>query len=728
MMLPALAALSIAGPAAALQLGPAQVQSMLGQPLRASIAFALHPFEEIAPHCIRVAPNRPPSGLPGPGPASVTIGDGVIHVAGNQAVTDPMLGLQLTIDCPYSSHLSREYVVFVNPQRSAAADLRQAAANPALARSGPAIARASAAPTPKSAIPTAATYRVRIGDTLSGVAERLSGRRAGLWQAAEILFAANPGAFIDGNPNLLRAGALLRIPDALYTGAAPAVVQSPGQTSPVRASTAQAPSAPTSTAQGSTTQAPTAYAGYVPDPAAAREAAGRPSVPRGLFRDSTGEATVTPPAETTIPPRVAAPPEGRPGTRAEPPAAAPDAAPRPGDVRVDAEGLFVSPIDVEEASGAAPDAGLFIEPASDTPKTSAAPAALQREKADSGRSWLWLAGSGVAMILGLLLFGRTLRGRKAGMQALGESFARRGHADVPYADAELEGDETKVDFRFDEGDADARIVRVDADLDDGSGFQESGDIDIAQDFGFSASGGLELGLDVDRSEESPATLTPARPRREGDVIVEREIPPGDPAMNEYDVSMIVDATRQPLDDADDTEKDLHAIELEDENDDADPEEDPFTLSREVDYKILEQDYEDELTATQALAAELSDAARDLEKRLYDPSGKTGIHELPTVEMPAPGTESTVDMPARATRPTAEMPAAPGAGLTAELPRAPGADESRTVELSPESGMAKEGNDTGASEELAILPDAGNDPSAELEIESATIDTKKLKAS
>ncbi len=40
-----------AAPASALELGELQVESTLGEPLRASIAYALAPNEELAPYC-----------------------------------------------------------------------------------------------------------------------------------------------------------------------------------------------------------------------------------------------------------------------------------------------------------------------------------------------------------------------------------------------------------------------------------------------------------------------------------------------------------------------------------------------------------------------------------------------------------------------------------------------------------------------------------------------------
>ncbi|GGY06790.1 type IV pilus assembly protein FimV [Paludibacterium paludis] len=53
-------------------------------------------------------------------------------------------------------------------------------------------------------------YRVRTGDTLSSIAARLTGAARGVSMAK--LVADNPGAFVDGDPDRLKAGALLRYP------------------------------------------------------------------------------------------------------------------------------------------------------------------------------------------------------------------------------------------------------------------------------------------------------------------------------------------------------------------------------------------------------------------------------------------------------------------------------------------------------------------------------------
>ena len=56
-----------AAPAAALELGDVSVQSSLGQPLRASIAYALAPNEMLSSHCVSVSTGQSTGGLPGIG-------------------------------------------------------------------------------------------------------------------------------------------------------------------------------------------------------------------------------------------------------------------------------------------------------------------------------------------------------------------------------------------------------------------------------------------------------------------------------------------------------------------------------------------------------------------------------------------------------------------------------------------------------------------------------------
>ena len=96
LILPALIALGggcglLAGPVSAVELGEIQDKSSLGQPLRASVAFALQPNEQIHGYCIYLKPGTSANGLPGVSDAAITVGNGTIGITGRSAIREPLL-------------------------------------------------------------------------------------------------------------------------------------------------------------------------------------------------------------------------------------------------------------------------------------------------------------------------------------------------------------------------------------------------------------------------------------------------------------------------------------------------------------------------------------------------------------------------------------------------------------------------------------------------------------
>ena len=132
-----------AAPASALELGDLTVQSNLGQPLRASIAYALAPNEMLSDTCVSVSPGRSTSGLPGIGSNTIRITERAILISGRSAIREPMLATRVTINCPYTPNLSREYMLLVDP---AGVEL-----TPAAAAAPTAAAPVEAAPAPQTA-------------------------------------------------------------------------------------------------------------------------------------------------------------------------------------------------------------------------------------------------------------------------------------------------------------------------------------------------------------------------------------------------------------------------------------------------------------------------------------------------------------------------------------------------------------------------------------------------
>lgn len=570
-----------AAPASALELGEIKVHSTIGQPLRASIAYALGPNEALADTCVTLQPARGSSGLPSIDRASMIVTDGVIAITGSSIVREPLMSLRLNVRCPYTPQLTRDYLMFIDPAGMTAEPVAAPVAAPVQAQpvasrpqvtAPPAVAQRPPVVRPRSTDPIelSTRYQVQPGESLSEIAQRIENRPIGLWDAVSVIFAANPDAFLDSDPNKLKAGSWLSIPSF---GA----------------------------------EAPLTVAAF--EPAAAIEEPAEPFTP-------VGEGTAYDPAAT------AAEPAAEPAM-AETPIESPRTELQPGDVILDSDNPFIGQSEaVAEESVVIPDTRL------DGPETVASnpnvpvqviqPAA----PAEPGTTnWLlWLGGGGVAIILAMFLFGRAFRDR-FGSTPIAPAVPQRRKTDIQTEQLEAIGD-VELDIP-DDSPTEENLV-LDADLIVGTGLQQGGDVDVAQDFGYAASTDLDLELPDAAAGEQRISETDIIPpiKVEESSILESEVLPSD---DDYDMSVIVDATKVPS--AEDvTERDLEAIQVDD--DDETLITDDYTVSQEVDYKVLEQDYEDELTATQALNAEIQKAAEDLANRLDET-----IDDNKTAEMP-----------------------------------------------------------------------------------------------
>ena len=213
-------------PAAALELGELTVRSSLGQPLRASIAYALAPNEMLSDTCVSVGGGRSTGDLPGIGRSTIAVTDSAILITGETLIREPMMATRVTINCPYTPNLSREYMLFVDPDTVAEARAAAAAPQaPPVVETAVRPAAGTSAATTRTASTTpigqATRYQVQPGDTLGEIVSRIENRSMGLWPAVYTIFAANPDAFIDNDPNILMAGAWLTIPS--LDGSAPVV-------------------------------------------------------------------------------------------------------------------------------------------------------------------------------------------------------------------------------------------------------------------------------------------------------------------------------------------------------------------------------------------------------------------------------------------------------------------------------------------------------------------------
>ena len=629
----------IALPASALELGELTVQSRLGQPLRASIAYALAPNEQLSDYCVTMRPGASVSGLPGFGTATVSVANGVIMLTGKTPVREPMVSAHVIVNCPYSANLSREYLLFIDPLTSAYDQpvVRQQANSDV----APVTVAAAAAERPVVAaqkpavnkdIATSTRYRVQRGDSLSTIAARIQNRSVGLWPAVNAIFAANPDAFLNNDPNQLKSGSSLLIPDfggnaAVVSPAEPAASASLTQTY-VSATPNIVENLPT--AEASTESVPSAEATDIA--VATPELTQEP-----VFLDELDSNAIESRADVTT------------------------ASLQPGDIIFDAQ------LEGPKTASQSPNVPTAII----TTKGSGT-------DGSASSSWLvWLAGSGIALILGLLMFGRRLRGQAPAAPSAPQAAEelRRRYSDTETTDTE-NVEALVVDFDLSDDSPTEENLILDADLIIGTGLEAASSSNLSQDFGFAATTELDLELPFEpiaKADDKTDILPPLRTDEHS--ILDSEVLPGE---DDYDMSVIIDATKMPQPE-DVTERDLKAVEVA--TDDESMIVEHYTINKQADFHVLEQDYEDELTATQALNEEIARAAAELVAGMDTNDSDEDI----TAEMPL-ATVTELDI-------TAQMPAQndpisdPDAtGVNEEITISTAADD-ETVEMSVKSEKA-----------------------------------------
>jgi pilus assembly protein FimV len=243
----------------ALGLGDIELRSALNQPFQADIQLVSATAEELAALRVTLAGRETFEryGLDRPAYLSslefqVTRdpnGRDVIRVSSRETVTEPFVTMLVEATWP-RGRLLREYTVLLDPPVLLPAPAVPAAVQPAQTRpaappatlsggalprpmpaspAGPAAASAGT-PAPARAAANGGTYGpVQRAETLWSIAAQLPGDGLTMNQLMVGIFQANPAAF-DGNMNLLRAGAVLQIPDsAALRGLMPAAATAEAQ-------------------------------------------------------------------------------------------------------------------------------------------------------------------------------------------------------------------------------------------------------------------------------------------------------------------------------------------------------------------------------------------------------------------------------------------------------------------------------------------------------------------
>ena len=302
----------------------------------------------------------------------------------------------------------------------------------------------------------------------------------------------------------------------------------------------------------------------------------------------------------------------------------------------------------------------------------------------------WLIGGGFAIVAGLILFGRRARDR-FGSTPVGPVV---NPSSVPApVDTEKFDALEELDYDISDDSPTEENLALDADLVIGTGLGEGTGMDVAEDFGFADTTELDIELPFEPQAEASSETDIIPPiGQEIESILESEVLPED---DDYDMSVIMDATKMPRPE-DVTERDLMAIPVG--TDDGTLISDNYTISKEVDYDILEQDYEDEMTATQALNEEIARAAAELVEDLNQDANDEETSELSLASV----TELDV---------------------TAQLPQQDDQTAEMEHRIDPNDTAAVTVN-MSADDETTEMHVANDDETVEMDIEGGTVNTRR----
>ncbi len=636
-LLPALLAFGsvISSSAYAIELGDANIESTLGQPLRASIAYALNPNEQLMNFCIFLQKGNAGGGVPYMDDARISLaGKGKLLITGKTPVKEPMIGFRVAVDCPNTAKLSRDYTLFVDPADYSAKELAPAAATltkPVKSQGQITAQRpapktssrpARVQPADTSAIDQGTRYMVQPGESLSTIAARVSGRPTGLWRTVQRIFEANPDAFLNNNIDRLKASVYLDIPvlststDALSpkTNSVPVVDSMAESTTPLESVLNPALDSQfgvTESAVESTLPANDIALGAVADQQpldTIQTSADKPQLIDAVGFDPNSEASFNPFVT---------------------------AVPGPGPAE-----------STSRQTTAFNDVGGELAPAAGS-------------RGESTSWWPFIAGGLLGLFLALMLFGRRLwQHFRPGSSNDSNDITFIGEA-PDIAGLRVTG-RRSTDYQAALSDSGNDVSLADS----GSNHAE---IEITEDFSFSDSFDQPLDLEFPaedaRAEESDETdIIPPMIHASHSILDEEVLPSDEP---ELDVSVALNTTLRSAHHKDsDMAKDFEAVD-ESSLDDTTM---TGSYSAILDFDLLEKDYEHELSETQAANMADAKAAFDMMKKstIRDPDETAAVRALDdvTVEMPrddevtaemAPQNEATAEMP-RSDEPTVEMPA------------------------------------------------------------------------
>ncbi|MGI4778519.1 MAG: FimV/HubP family polar landmark protein [Janthinobacterium lividum] len=236
------------GDADALSLGRISVLSALGEPLRAEVSVSEITAAEAGSLSVGIASSEAfrtagiayNTGLGDVRAALQRRPDGryVVQLTSTRGFSDPFVDMLLEVNTG-SSRIVRDYTLLLDPPSSRNASVAASASMPAQVLqpavasrtaegrpvgrvAAPRSSEAGADPlsrTPAASATATQQVTVRRGDTASKIADAHRSAEISLDQMLVAMLRANPDAFVNGNLNRIRAGALIDLPDAAQAAA-----------------------------------------------------------------------------------------------------------------------------------------------------------------------------------------------------------------------------------------------------------------------------------------------------------------------------------------------------------------------------------------------------------------------------------------------------------------------------------------------------------------------------
>lgn len=208
--------LAVSQPAFGLTFGEATVRSALGE--RLVVEIPMNALPDTNRDCFSVSGDGYAPGL-----YRIERLATALVIRTSQPVREPLINFTLTASCAGESNLSRTYSLLIDPaSRLSLSNRRISALATPIARptqrttNTPVANRSNRRP----GVSQGEIYRVRNGDTLWDIAAALDSNRVNRWRLMDQIVAANPQAFVNGNPDRLVSGAELQLPDGSLTSIA----------------------------------------------------------------------------------------------------------------------------------------------------------------------------------------------------------------------------------------------------------------------------------------------------------------------------------------------------------------------------------------------------------------------------------------------------------------------------------------------------------------------------